>query len=205
MLAPLWLRSTHPCCMMSTVPQGHLPQLLVLKNSNVRLFITHGGHNSVHEGVYYGKPLVVVPGAIDQHQNAARVAQAGVAVVASTEAESIASAAAHVLANSSFSRRGAPLARAMRKAGGAQAALDLVETVMYDYGGDPSPLTPNRLKSHWLLQWSLDVILIAGFAGYVAACLGLCCCRRCWRCCCQRRPAPQTAHDAMVAGKDKAA
>lgn len=44
--------------------QNYIPQLKVLQHTNV--FITHGGMNSVHEGLFYGVPLLVVPQVSDQ-------------------------------------------------------------------------------------------------------------------------------------------
>jgi MGT family glycosyltransferase len=41
------------------VVSAHVPQLAVLQRA--RAFVTHGGMNSVSEGLFYGVPLVVVP------------------------------------------------------------------------------------------------------------------------------------------------
>jgi MGT family glycosyltransferase len=49
-----------------------VPQLQLLKH--VDLFITHGGMNSVNEGLYYGVPLVVIPQQMEQLLNARQVA-----------------------------------------------------------------------------------------------------------------------------------
>ena len=38
-------------------------------------FITHGGMNSVHEGLYYGVPEIVVPSHVEQLLNGKRVAE----------------------------------------------------------------------------------------------------------------------------------
>lgn len=47
--------------------RNHVPQLAVLKQS--RLFVTHGGMNSVNEGLFFGVPLMVFPQGADQHRN----------------------------------------------------------------------------------------------------------------------------------------
>lgn len=52
-----------------------VPQLEVLQRSD--LFITHGGINSLHEGLYYGVPLVIIPHQFEQLLNARRVAARG--------------------------------------------------------------------------------------------------------------------------------
>jgi MGT family glycosyltransferase len=45
-----------------------VPQLQVLQRADA--FITHGGINSIHEGLYYGVPLVVIPHQFEQLLNA---------------------------------------------------------------------------------------------------------------------------------------
>lgn len=53
----------------------YLPQTNVLQV--VDLFITHGGNNSTTEGLYCGKPLIVMPIFTDQKDNARRVVETG--------------------------------------------------------------------------------------------------------------------------------
>ena len=48
-----------------------VPQLEVLQAADV--FITHGGINSVHEGLYYGVPLILIPHQFEQLLNARQV------------------------------------------------------------------------------------------------------------------------------------
>lgn len=52
-----------------------VPQLEVLENSD--LFITHGGMNSVNEGLYYGVPMLIIPIGNDQPTVANRVEEIG--------------------------------------------------------------------------------------------------------------------------------
>jgi MGT family glycosyltransferase len=59
--------------------QSVVPQLELLQK--VDLFITHGGMNSVNEGLNYGVPLVVVPQQIEQALNGRQVARQGAGVV----------------------------------------------------------------------------------------------------------------------------
>jgi MGT family glycosyltransferase len=51
---------------------SHLPQLEVLQRAD--LFITHAGMNSLHESLYFGVPMVMVPQQMEQVMNA-RIAQ----------------------------------------------------------------------------------------------------------------------------------
>jgi len=53
--------------------------------ANVDVFVTHGGLNSVIEGLYFGVPLVVVPGIREQHVTASRVQELGLGSVLQQE------------------------------------------------------------------------------------------------------------------------
>jgi hypothetical protein len=54
-----------------------IPQNDLLADSRVRLFVTHGGLNSIVESVYHAKPVVVVPISLDQPANAAMAEHKG--------------------------------------------------------------------------------------------------------------------------------
>ena len=54
-----------------------IPQNDLLAHPKIRLFITHGGLNSLIESVYHTKPVIVFPIALDQPDNAAVVANKG--------------------------------------------------------------------------------------------------------------------------------
>jgi len=47
-----------------------VPQMAVLAHASVKLFVTHGGMESIHEVLYIGKPSIIVPFIGDQHSNA---------------------------------------------------------------------------------------------------------------------------------------
>ncbi|XP_075229433.1 UDP-glucosyltransferase 2-like isoform X2 [Lycorma delicatula] len=47
-----------------------LPQKDILAHKNIKLFITHGGHQSRQEAVHYGVPLISIPFFYDQEWNA---------------------------------------------------------------------------------------------------------------------------------------
>ena len=50
------------------------PQVSILAHPACRLFITHGGVNSLLEAAYHGVPLIAFPFALDQNFNAAMIA-----------------------------------------------------------------------------------------------------------------------------------
>lgn len=69
---------------LGTIPPNFIvrsavPQLEVLQRASV--FITHGGMNSIHEGLYFGVPLVVIPHQFEQLLNARVVAKQGAGIV----------------------------------------------------------------------------------------------------------------------------
>jgi MGT family glycosyltransferase len=69
---------------LGTVPpncvlQPSFPQLAVLQHA--ALFITHGGMNSVLEGLVYGVPLLVIPQHVEQLVLGLKVAAWGAALV----------------------------------------------------------------------------------------------------------------------------
>jgi MGT family glycosyltransferase len=111
-----------------------VPQLEVLQRADV--FITHGGMNSVHEGLWYGVPLVVVPQQLEQSVVALQVVKHGAGVMpaqtdAPPTAEALRAAVAQVLANSTAYRAAAGrLGESFRAAGGYTRAAEALEAYM---------------------------------------------------------------------------
>ena len=52
---------------------SYAPQFSILEHENCKLFLSHGGINSIHEALYNGKPLLVMPIAFDQFGNADKI------------------------------------------------------------------------------------------------------------------------------------
>ena len=67
---------------------GDIPKNFIVKNyvpqtellTYTKLFITHGGMNSTHEGLYNGVPLIVIPQSADQPVIAKQVENIGAGV-----------------------------------------------------------------------------------------------------------------------------
>lgn len=77
----LWASPSRPVGLPPTsrwVPW--IDQPAALAHPAVQAFVTHGGASSIQEGLWFGKPLLVVPVAWDQHHNARFVDAAGVGV-----------------------------------------------------------------------------------------------------------------------------
>lgn len=55
----------------NVIASQFFPQPLVIQQAD--LVIYHGGNNTFNEVLYYGKPSIVIPYAVDQHDNAKRI------------------------------------------------------------------------------------------------------------------------------------
>jgi MGT family glycosyltransferase len=110
--------------------RNFVPQLDVLQR--VEVFITHGGMNSVHEGLYYSVPLVVVPQQIEQSVVARRVVELGAGVALGdtppygrTSAAALRHALEQVMAApEAYRTAAARLGKGLREAGGAARAAE---------------------------------------------------------------------------------
>ncbi|MBO7742977.1 glycosyl transferase family 1 [Paenibacillus sp. MWE-103] len=107
------------------VVRPYVPQPDVLQSA--KLFVTHGGMNSVHEGLYYGVPLVVIPQSADQPIVAGQVARIGAGVRLETQeltAARLREAVGHVLRESSYREAAAAMQASLRESGGYRQAAD---------------------------------------------------------------------------------
>jgi len=60
--------------------ESFVPQQTVLSHPKIALFVNHCGMNSINEALYHGKPILALPFFGDQHYNAARLVDLGVAL-----------------------------------------------------------------------------------------------------------------------------
>ncbi|WP_282942744.1 macrolide family glycosyltransferase [Paenibacillus sp. RC67] len=116
------------------IVKSYVPQTDVLKYA--KLFITHGGMNSTHEGLYYGVPLIVIPQSADQPMIAKRVANIGVGIelqMRSLTANQLRETADHVLSHPSFDKAVANIRESFQRSGGYQRAVDEIFDLKSQY------------------------------------------------------------------------
>ncbi|MFE1466670.1 macrolide family glycosyltransferase [Nocardiopsis dassonvillei] len=104
-----------------------VPQLAVLRQADA--FVTHAGMGGSSEGLYTGVPMIAVPQAVDQFDNADRLVELGVARRIDTgeaSAERLRSALLELTADPGVARRLAEVS-ARLQASGTSYAADLVE------------------------------------------------------------------------------
>jgi hypothetical protein len=70
----------HGCNLENVMILPWIPQNDLLADPRVRLFISHGGLNSLVESVYHAKPLIIFPFAFDQPANAVAAESKGYAI-----------------------------------------------------------------------------------------------------------------------------
>jgi MGT family glycosyltransferase len=107
------------------IVRNYVPQLDILQR--VEVFITHGGMNGVHEGLYYGVPLLVIPQTPEQSFVADRVAAVGAGLRMDNgeiTPESLRNAIDVLLRDPAYRRKSAELGETLRAAGGYQRAAD---------------------------------------------------------------------------------
>ena len=106
---------------------SHVPQLHILKHASA--FVTHGGMNSLNEGLYFGVPVIVCPQQFEQAFNGRRLQKMG---VAKTLADSIPSAGKirtgveAVINDPKMKERTEAYGQVLKAAGGYKRAAELI-------------------------------------------------------------------------------
>ncbi|MBT2542112.1 UDP-glucosyltransferase [Streptomyces sp. ISL-44] len=114
----------------------HVPQLEVLRHA--KLFVTHGGMNSVMESLYNGVPMVVIPQMNEQKANALRVDELGLGrhlTKDDTTVDSLREAVTAVAADSEATARVKGLGEVMRQVDGPAVAADAIEKFLAQNAG----------------------------------------------------------------------
>lgn len=119
----------------SFIARPSVPQLELLQQ--IDLFITHGGMNSVNEGLYYGVPLAVAPQHIEQALNGRQATKLGAGVVIGNappfgrvNAKELRTVVETVLADNGYRQNATHIGHSFREAGGYQQTADVIEAVL---------------------------------------------------------------------------
>ncbi len=128
-----------------------VPQADVLRRA--ALFVTHAGLGSVHDGLYCGVPLLLVPQQAEQSLTARRVVALGAGLMVKREevtVETMRSHAARLLAEPSFAHEAQRVGETLRAAGGMPRAADEIEGLLERYTGNsndyPTPDYGRQLR-----------------------------------------------------------
>jgi MGT family glycosyltransferase len=112
-----------------------VPQLKILQRANV--FITHGGINSVHEGLYYGVPLILIPHQFEQLLNARCVTARGAGLIINEQvrhkkvaATQLRQALQEILSNPHYAENARKLQKTLHETGGFKQAVDKIQAYL---------------------------------------------------------------------------
>ena len=106
---------------------GHVEQTAVLQSADA--FLSHCGMNSVSESLYFGVPLVLFPQTAEQSGVANRTADLGAGLfLKENRPEAIRRAVDTLLGDAAYTQSARRIADSFKRAGGANAAADFVES-----------------------------------------------------------------------------
>ncbi|GAB1422289.1 glycosyltransferase [Anaerolineales bacterium] len=108
-----------------------VPQSQVLKQAS--LFITHGGMNSLHDGLYCSLPLLIVPQQSEQGFNGRRVVELGAGLMLTKDQLTVAklkSSVEQLLSDPSYTQAARRIGDSFRSAGGIPKAADEIEQLL---------------------------------------------------------------------------
>lgn len=109
---------------------NYVPQLEVLKQTDV--FITHGGMNSVNEGLYYSIPLIVAPQYGDQILIGKRVEALNLGINLSTDisVQALSSALDNILKYSSYKKNAKKMSKSLKDSGGYKKSVEYIHSII---------------------------------------------------------------------------
>lgn len=134
----------------------------LLGHPAAKVFLTHGGLNSVFEGAYHGTPMVILPLFGDQPANAMKVYEAGIGVVIELKdltPNLVTNAITEVLKNPKYKQNANRISRRirLRRITPTQEACDWIE---YGLHNDAGRHLRSQIDNMWFFQLYLfDVIL----------------------------------------------
>ncbi|XP_049929726.1 UDP-glucuronosyltransferase 2C1-like [Epinephelus moara] len=145
----------------NTLIVNWLPQNNLLGHPKTRVFVTHGGTNSVQEAIYHGVPVVGLPLFFDRPDNLSRIKAKGGAVIvdiAELDRHIFADALMTAIHNSSYRENMQKLSRLHRDQ--PMKPLDLavfwIEYVIRHKGARHLQAQSNKMS--WFVYNSVDVI-----------------------------------------------
>ncbi|XP_029434707.1 UDP-glucuronosyltransferase 3A2 [Rhinatrema bivittatum] len=151
-----------------------LSQNDLLGHPKARLFVTHGGINSVMESIYHGVPVVGIPLFGDQFDNMVRVEakQIGISLPPyQLTADRFAKAMKQILEDDKYKRAAVALSKIQQLAPFAadEMLIHWVEHIIHSGGG--THLRPYGSQQPWYQQYLLDVaFFLAASLALVAYC-----------------------------------
>lgn len=125
---------------LGTIPENfhvynYVPQLEVLQHADI--FITHGGINSINEGLYYGVPLIVIPQQFEQYVNSSIVEQSGAGIrrghrppYGRVSAQALRDAVQEITHNQQYKQNASEISKSFQNAGGYREAADIIESML---------------------------------------------------------------------------
>lgn len=106
--------------------RDYVPQFEILQRA--ALFISHGGVNSIHQALYHGVPLLIVPQQLEHALVSARMAELGAAIaLRKPTAKKLQQAASRLLNDNAYRHKAELLGMGLKTAGGVSKAVDWLE------------------------------------------------------------------------------
>ncbi|MCU0551839.1 MAG: glycosyltransferase [Leptolyngbya sp. Prado105] len=113
--------------------ESFVSQSAVLSHPNIAAFVSHCGMNSIHESLYSGKPILALPLFGDQHYNAARLIDLGVALKLSKRRFSridVSSKMNQLLHNPCYQKKAVDISMRLKQTDGLNQAAQIVEIMI---------------------------------------------------------------------------
>ncbi|XP_059193850.1 UDP-glucuronosyltransferase 3A1-like [Centropristis striata] len=156
-----------------------LPLNDLLGHKNIRLFITHGGQNSLLQAVYHAVPVLGIPLFGDQFDNVVRAKTKGLGLAINPTQitrELLSSTIQTLIQDTRFKSSALSLSR-VHKSHPVPPALRLIQWVEHIlHSGSGAHLRPVSLTQPWYQRYLLDLVLLLslGLLGPVVLCWTFC-------------------------------
>ena len=161
-----------------------IPQLTLLANKNVKLFVTHGGYGSIGESLYHHVPVICFPQVLDQPHNCARAKDRGIGETIEHVTDLTADLIKKVLVTESefYQNNVKRVSGIMRATATREKLASFIENIA-EFGDQH--LFPQVLYLPLWQQWNLDIIglvfAIVSTLLYTLYSIILCLCCKCCR------------------------